>query len=346
MKKINGSGEKQLKNVDDNSTQVNYPLPLEFDGKKNPPNYLQSKNKENSIKTIEKNQQNNKPVKVRIDRPLEGKRFLNKDKNTQQIFLKVRSDSVSENSSCELGNSNSDCDCVKKLIPKKNIEIKINRKRKKKSDTTPFYDQIIYHDPRMRRINFVYSSSGSSDSDYERVIIKKEEIPEKKYKDKPQKKKDQNEKEIPLPEHILECPIQPLPVPKVEKLPEVKKQKEQKPIKQPKIEKYRPKPPEEEWAKYETPNIVHPYQLKHPKKPQEKQKSEKPIYGKQRERVEFKVPKGQEEVKDFIPKALPTQTAAPLKDKEKKNNKKKQNKSSSGSSYCYECECLSEACDC
>lgn len=33
----------------------------------------------------------------------------------------------------------------------------------------------------MRRINFVYSSSGSSDSEYERVFIKKEEIPEKKY---------------------------------------------------------------------------------------------------------------------------------------------------------------------
>lgn len=82
----------------------------------------------------------------------------------------------------------------------------------------------------MRRINFVYSSSGSSESEYERVLIKKEEIPEKKYKEKP-KKKDPSEKEIPLPEHLLECPIQPLPVVKVEKLPEVKKTKDEKPIK-------------------------------------------------------------------------------------------------------------------
>ncbi|CAD8166132.1 unnamed protein product [Paramecium octaurelia] len=344
MKKIDGNGEKQLKDVEGNSASMNYPIPLEFDSKKNHPNYLKGKSKENQITSIQQDQKNRKPVQVSIDRPLEGKRFLNKEKNQQKIFLQVRNDNGSENSSCELGNSNSDCECAKNMIPKKNIEIKINRKRKKKTDTTPFYDQIIYHDPRMRRINFVYSSSGSSDSEYERVFIKKEEIPEKKYKDKPSKK-DPSEKEIPLPEHILECPIQPLPIPKVEKLPEVKKPKQEKPIKQPKIQKYRPKPPEEEWAKYETPNVVHPYQLKKPQKPVEKQKDSKPIYGKPRERVEFKAPKAQEQANDFIPKALPTQNAAPLKEKQKKQQKK-QNQSSSGSSYCYECECLSDACDC
>ncbi|CAD8167758.1 unnamed protein product [Paramecium pentaurelia] len=344
MKKIDGNGERKLKNVEGNSTSVNYPIPLEFDSKKQHPNYLKGKSKENQISSIEQLNKTGKPVQISIDRSLEGKRFLNKQKNSQKIFFQVRNDSVSENSCCELGNSDSDCNCAKNLVPKKNLEIKINRKRKKKSDTTPFYDQIIYHDPRMRRINFVYSSSGSSESEYERILIKKEEISEKKYKEKPQKK-DPSEQEIPLPEHLLECPIQPLPVVKVEKLPEVKKTKDEKPFKQPKIQKYRPKPPEEEWAKYETPNVVHPYQLKLPQKPLEKKEDSKPIYGKQRERVEFKVPKAQEQVNDFIPKALPTQAVAPLKEKKKKK-KDKQNQSSSGSSYCYECECLSDACDC